>query len=499
MSAIPAIRLRRRRFSRAGGRLIGAAGLAAVLAGATYKLGVIPALLVLAGLLALPLLLNNARVAFAAWITVIIVAENTADWNISFFMKLYNKTPAYFSVTFLLLLVAAAAALLDVIRPNRESRLPESFLPALVLVSIAIAFGCATSALGPGIPKSAVLSSFEDYGSLLLPPLIVVNVFRTRAELRSLVGYLAALTVLKSVAGVVAVIGSFTEPELGSGRLSYLAPTVNWMETVYLLAVVGAPLAGIRLPRWMLWSAPVVAASFVLGQRRSFWLAAAFALILVVVITSRRTSRRLLLPGLGLTVLVVYLAAATGLTGPVQGTLVTRATSVTPTKITTNTEDRYRIAELRNVWPAIMRQPLEGLGVGVPWPERYPLPFEFPFNHDFTHFAVLYWWMTCGLVGLAAYLLLMATTIFTGLRLWWRVREPLERLTALSLGLGAVVLVIVELTTTVIPADPRGTALFATAIGILAVIHQLTGVRSPASLPAASPPDFLRSEAKMAQ
>src|SRR5207248_92746 len=85
-----------------------------------------------------------------------------------------------------------------------------------------------------------------------------------------------------------------------------------------------------------------------------------------------------------------------------------------------------------------------------------------------------YWWMTCGLIGLAAYLLLMGSTIFVGLRLWWRAREPIERLTALSLGLGTAGLVIVELTTTVVPADVRGTALFASAIGILGAIHQLS-------------------------
>jgi O-antigen ligase len=477
MSVTSITRPGRRSLARAGGRLIWIAGLAAVLAGVAYKLGVIPALLALAGLLAVPLLLNNPRVAFTTWITVIVIAENTDDWNVSIFTKLYAKTPVvYFSISFLLLLVACGAVLLDVARPQVRGRLPGVFLPALVLLTIAIAFGFATGALGPGIPKSAVLSAVEDYGNLLLPPLIVVNAVRTRGELRRLLGYFAALTILKSLAGIAGVIGGFTADQVGLGRLSYLAPATNWMEMVFLLAVVAAPLSGIRVPRWMLWSAPLVLASFVLGQRRSFWLAAVFVLILVVVIASRRTSRRLLLPIAGLTVLIVYLAAATGVTGGVQGTIVTRATSLTPTKVTTNKEDRYRLAELHNVWPAIKRQPLEGLGIGVPWPERAPLPFD----HYFTHFAGLYWWMTCGLIGLAAYVLLMGTTMVTGLRLWWQAREPFERLAALVIGLGTMALVIVELTTTVIPADPRGTAVFATAIGVLAVIDQLTRERAQA-------------------
>jgi hypothetical protein len=479
MSVVSAARLGGRRFSRARWRLIWLALLAAVFAGATYKLGIVPGLLALAGVLAVPLLLNNARAAFGAWITLVVIAENTDDWHITFFMKLYDKTPAYFSINFLLLLIAAAAVLLDVVRPGVEARLPHPFVPALVLTAIAILFGFANGALGPGIPRFAVLGAIEDYGTLLLPPLIVVNIVRTSDDLTRVLTYFAALTVLKSAAGIVAVVGGFTGQEVSLGRLSYLAPATNWMEMVFLIAVVAARLSGTRLPRWIWWSIPLVAASFVLGQRRSFWLALVFTVVLLVPITSGRTLRRLLLPAVGLTAVIVYLGVATGLTGPVQGSLVKRAASITPTKVTANKEDRYRLAELHNVLPAITRQPLEGLGVGVPWPETKPLPFEYPFNHYFTHFAVLYWWMTCGLLGLAAYVFLMGSSAVVGIGLWWRAREPLERLTALTIGFGIVGMMIVELTTTVIGADIRGTALVATSIGILAVIHHFSLQESP--------------------
>jgi O-antigen ligase len=474
MSVVSAVRFGGRRVSRARWRLIWLALLAAVFAGVAYKLGVIPALLALAGILAVPLLLNNARAAFLAWITLIVIAENTDDWNVGFFIKLYDKTPAYFSINFLLLLIATTAVLLDVIRPGVEARLPHPFIPALVLTAIAVLFGFANGALGPGIPKFAVLGAIEDYGSLLLPPLIVVNIVRDSRDLTRLFAYLAGLTVLKSVAGIAAVLVGFTGTEVSLGRLSYLAPATNWMAMVFLLAIVTARLSGTRLPRWMWWSTPLVVASFILSQRRSFWLAFAFVVILIIPIASGRTLRRLLLPAVGLTVVMVYLGVATGLTGPVQGSLVKRATSITPTKVTANKEDRYRIAELHNVLPAIERQPLEGLGVGVPWPETSPLPFEYPFNHYFTHFAVLYWWMTCGLIGLAAYVFLMGSAAFVGIGLWWRAREPIERLAALTLGFGILGMMIVELTTTVVGADIRGTSLVATSIGILAVIHRFS-------------------------
>ena len=117
MSVVSAVTSGRPRFGHARWRLIWLALLAAVFAGATYKLGVIPGLLALAGVLAVPLLLNNSRAAFTAWFTLIVIAENTSDWNIAFFANLYDKTPAYFSINFLLLLLATGAVLLDVIRP----------------------------------------------------------------------------------------------------------------------------------------------------------------------------------------------------------------------------------------------------------------------------------------------------------------------------------------------------------------------------------------------
>jgi uncharacterized membrane protein YuzA (DUF378 family) len=77
-------------------------------------------------------------------------------------------------------------------------------------------------------------------------------------------------------------------------------------------------------------------------------------------------------------------------------------------------------------------------------------------------------------MGLAAYLLLMGTAVVTGIRLWRRNATPLLRAVALAIGLGVAGLMVDELTTTVIGADARGTAVVAIAIGILAVIYRLT-------------------------
>jgi O-antigen ligase len=463
------------------GRLAWLAILAAVFAGASYKLGVDKGLLALAALLIVPLLLNNPRVSFLIWVTVFVIAENTDDWPISIFSKLYDKTPIlYFTPFFLLLLVTTVGVLLDIRRPHVQARLPRPFGPALVLVFLAILFGYANAMLGPGIKRFAFLGSLENYGVLLLPPLLVVNLVRDEKDLRKLLTFFAALIVLKAVAGIFAVIVGISSAEVGLGRVSYLAPTANWMTMVYILTIGAARMANAKLPAWVWWSTPLVIASLLLSQRRAFWLATVLAIALLILIGSGRTGRRLLVPAILAIGIAVYLAVATGVLGGVQGELISRATSITPTQVSTNKEDRYRLAELKNTWPAVKRQPLEGLGIGVPWPEISPLPFEYPFNHYFAHIAGLYWWMTCGLMGLAAYLLLMGSAVITGIRLWRRNETPLLRAVALALGLGVAGLMVDELTTTVIGADARATAVVAIAIGILAVIHRLTNEQNDA-------------------
>lgn len=464
------------------GRLLWLAILAAIFAGVSYKLGIDTGLLALAGVLFVPLLLANPRVSFLIWMTLFVVAENTSDWPISIFAKFYDKTPIlYFSPFFLLLLLTGAGVVLDVKRPQIQGRSPRPFGPALTLVLLAIMFGYANAFLGPGIKRFAFLGSFEQYGALLLPPLLVVNLIRDEVDLRKFLTFLAGLTVLKAIAGIFAVIAGISASNIGIGRVSYLAPATNWMTMVYVLAVGAAWMAKAKLPAWVLWSTPLVLASLVLSQRRAFWLATVLAIALLILIGSGRTGRRLLVPAILAVGIAVYVAVATGALGSVQGELVKRATSITPTQVTTNKEDRYRLAELKNTWPAIKKQPLEGLGIGVPWPEISPLPFEYPFNHYFAHMAGLYWWMTCGLMGLAAYLLLMGTAVITGVRLWRHTVDPVFRAVALAIGLGVAGLMVDELTTSVIGADARGTAVVAIAIGVLAVIYRLTGEKNDAS------------------
>ncbi len=372
MSAISRVTISRARAAQIRQRLGWLGVLGVIFGAASYKLGVLGGLAAIALALVVPLLLNHPQLTFALWMTTFIVGEDQADWHVGVFEKLYAKTPVYASISLMMLLLATVAAFLDVVRPHVEFRTPKPFGIPLALLLLAIVFGFVSGAFGPGIPKFEVLGALEVYAALLLPPFVIVNVIRTRRDLNRLLLLLAGLAAVKALAGVFAVLAGITTAEVGTSRLSYIAPMSNWLSMTYLLVIAGAALTRTRLPRWMWAASPIVLASFALGERRSFWLAAVFTLLLMVLLGSGRTGRRMLVPAAGLTAIVLYFAIATGVVGPVQGQLVTRATSITPTKVSTNTEDRYRLAELRNVVPAIEKQPLSGLGIGVPWPEISP-------------------------------------------------------------------------------------------------------------------------------
>ena len=117
---------------------------------------------------------------------------------------------------------------------------------------------------------------------------------------------------------------------------------------VALLAIITAIVARLRPPLWMLLGTPLLIASLVLSYRRSFWIAAVLGVLLVVLLALSPVGRRLLVPT------ALFVAAGIWLLGSInfqsQNPLVKRAASLSPTSLTTNVEDRYRIDERANVW-----------------------------------------------------------------------------------------------------------------------------------------------------
>ena len=115
----------------------------------------------------------------------------------------------------------------------------------------------------------------------------------------------------------------------------------------------------------MLLGSPLLLACLVLSYRRSFWIGAVLGLLFLLVLGTSPVSRRMLVPA------ALAMVAAFLLLGSVhfqsQLPLAKRLTSLSPTSIQANREDRYRLDERANVLAAIKENPITGLGVTIPW------------------------------------------------------------------------------------------------------------------------------------
>ena len=115
----------------------------------------------------------------------------------------------------------------------------------------------------------------------------------------------------------------------------------------------------------MLLGSPLLIASLLLSYRRSFWIASVLGLLLVLVLGTSPTGRRMLVPaGLGLALAIWLLGSINFQT---QLPIVKRATSLNPTSIEANAEDRYRLDERADVTAEIRAHPITGLGMTIPW------------------------------------------------------------------------------------------------------------------------------------
>ena len=106
-----------------------------------------------------------------------------------------------------------------------------------------------------------------------------------------------------------------------------------------------------------------------------------------------------------------------------------------------------------------MRAPLVGLGLAIPWQERYPLSVENPGARQYVHMAILWYWLKFGVAGVLAYLAYMLTMIVVGIQVFRSHPDPLVRIAAAGAAAGIVGLMVVETTATFIGSDPRTTSL----------------------------------------
>jgi O-antigen ligase len=468
---------------------IASAATALIILAAHRKLGTTLALLAPLILVLVVIVLMRPLLAVSIALLVPILFEGASFGLFTFMAHVYDPFYKRLTPVDALVVLAVLSVALDMLRDRRPLRYPKELRFPHILLVLGMLSGIAVGkANGSTGLKSLVLAE-NLLAYLLVVPVAVANLKVEPSRLKLLIGGLFGVAILKALIGLAEVAGHKGVSIEGTANLTYYEPTANWVIMVALLGILAAILARLRPPLWMLLGTPLLIASLVLSYRRSFWIAAVLGVLLVLLLALSPMGRRLLVPT------ALFVAAGIWLLGSVnfqsQNPLIKRAASLSPTSLTSNVEDRYRLDERANVWAEIKEKPVTGLGINVAWnSSKRPLPIEHEEAREYVHFAALWWWMKMGILGLLAYIALLAATARLSWRVWRERSETIFKAFGLASLCGVAGLLVAETTATFTAAELRFTVVFAIQIGLLALITMLpraekpepTAERLPASL-----------------
>lgn len=379
-----------------------------------------------------------------------------------------------------LLLFGLAGVLLRFAAQDVRPRLPDPLTIPLIVLGLAVVAGVATAlSANAGVAVGDLFHRSMHVGYLIMVPLLTVNVLRDTRSLRIFAWAAAALASVKGLTGLYATVGG-VGGSVEEEAASFLNPLPNLLMLTFALGVVAALVRRVKIPVWMLVGAPLAMLALLLSYRRSFWIAAAFTLILVIIIASRRRGRAVL--AIGAVTLALALTAAFTIgssSDPSSSPIAERAQTISPGGFGSNRGDRYRIDERANVIENIERHPVTGIGLGVEWDVHQPLAEA----HDrrYAHVALLWYWLAFGVLGAIAYVLLLGSGLWTAMRVWRRHPDPIVQICAIA-GFGALVaLVVVELTATFTGVEPRLSLLLGAILGWLAAAWHDLPAHGPSS------------------
>lgn len=370
----------------------------------------------------------------------------------------------------LLVLVVISAVLLDLARRRRLPRLPGPATWPLALLVAAGVGGAITGLFAAGDPRD-LLNVTRSLGYLVIAPPLIMSVLEDRpAGLHVAAVGAAVLAAIKAVEGLVAW-GTGAGRTFGESVITFYEAAPNLLLMVFLLTLLAAALTKVRLPVWA-WGAGVLAlTAFTLSYRRSFWVGAIIGALTLLLVASGVRRRLLVLGLVGVLGLgFVLVLQERGVVSPgSESPVVARVRSLAPSRIRADREDRYRLAEQRNVREALLEHPWTGLGLGVGWEARYPLPLDFEGSRQYVHGTFLWHWLKFGVLGAIAYAWLMVTSIVLAYGAWRRLEDRFLRAVSLGLGAGLVSLALVETTATFTGKDDRVSLLVGFALGWLAL------------------------------
>ncbi|HLH13268.1 MAG TPA: O-antigen ligase family protein [Solirubrobacteraceae bacterium] len=449
----------------------GAAATTAALAYAgIHKLGLVPGLLVPLALLLAVVLLMRPLFAVMGVLVLTVLAEGSNFGLLASSAKLYEASYKDFSLVDGLVALAIMSVALDLLRKRRRPRVPRALVLPFVVLALAMAAGVITGHAAGASTRFAITSEAA-LGYLLLLPLAVANLDLGRRQIARLLAGGVLLATVKAILGLVEIAAHLGPSIEGVAELTYYEPTANWLIMGAILTIFALVLARRRTPRWMLLASPLLIACLVLSYRRSFWIAAVLALLLVLLLGTTPVGRRLIIPSALAIALAVWLLGSVDFQS--QLPIVKRASSLSPSKLQSNAQDRYRLDERANVIAEIERHPISGLGMTIPWaPIAQTLPLESESGRDYVHFAALWYWLKLGILGLFAYVAVMAGSILLAWKAWRASPEPLLRAFALASLCAFCGLLVIDTTASFTGVDPRFTILFATQLGLLALIRR---------------------------
>lgn len=447
-------------FVVAGGAIACATALALV------KFGSLVALLPLIALVGL-LLLTRPALLLGIFLSATAFCEIDRSGFLSFRTFFYNGKPSPSDVLFFAVVLAVAA---DLARRRRAPRLPQPLTLPLGLVGLALVGGLLTGYVGGG-DTFAMINSLRSLGMLVILPIVVVNVLEEPTDVWYFAAGAAGLCAEKGLEGVIAwFLGAGRQ--LGSTTLTFYSPAPNFLLLTFLLAVLGAIATRVRLPVWIYVAAPICLTAFILSFRRNFWIAGVVGVLLLLLVGSGFRGRRILVVALAVSVLAIRVALAVTSVPDLQSSVIERVTSLTPTRVEAQKYDRYRLDEARNVFAEIKSEPITGLGLGVPWDARYPLPVELAGGRQYTHVTVLWWWLKLGILGLIAYVALMSVAISTAFSIARAHPNPRIRAACLGLFASLIGLVVAETTGSFTGVSRPLSILLAAMLGWLAAARR---------------------------
>lgn len=433
-----------------GARKIGTAGLLAPLAVA-----------------AIVVLLCHPRLAWAIVLGLVVMFEGPT-FGIPVTPDLYKDAFKGLTTLDMLVTLAFASVLLDLIRRRRQPRLPAALALPLALVALATVSGVFVGHAN-GVGTREVVISAHILVTLLVTPFAVYNLDLDDGAMPRLIGVGVAVAMLKAAIGIVVLLAGLSTELQGGSNITYYEPTANWLIMITLLGISAAWLGGARVPRWMLFGTPLLLASLLLSYRRSFWVATVLALLLVVVLGS--TPRRRVTVAAVTALIAGSVLLISALPFQTETPIAQRAQSLAPTKLQTNAEDRYRLDERANVIANIKRSPIAGLGIDVPWSaSAAPLGVEHVNGRLYVHFGLLWWWMNLGILGAAAYVTVLLSAALLAWRAWRRNQQPALRAFGLASLCALAGLAVIETTASFTGVDARFTILFGAQLGLLAVL-----------------------------